>query len=110
MKTRRTSINNYKVKLRLINERGNICNKCKERFDYLELDHIIPLWANGNHNDNNLQLLCMKCHGKKTAKETRVRNKIYPQKIISDGVWINKSKCINASKLSYFDFIEVING
>ena len=46
------------------------CNKCKNILDAsYEIDHIIPLYKNGNNEINNLQALCRNCHGKKTIME-----------------------------------------
>lgn len=43
------------------------CNMCNNLLDYsYEIDHIVPLYKNGNNNINNLQALCRNCHGKKT--------------------------------------------
>jgi hypothetical protein len=43
------------------------CNYCKKILDAsYEIDHIIPLYKNGNNNISNLQALCRNCHGKKT--------------------------------------------
>ena len=50
------------------------CNHCKGMVDDLhELDHIIPLWANGKDAEENLQLLCYTCHGRKTREECELR-------------------------------------
>lgn len=38
-----------------------------------ELDHIVPLIEGGGHEASNLQTLCVPCHRKKSAGETRDR-------------------------------------
>ena len=44
------------------------CNYCKNLLDAsYEVDHITPLYKNGNNEINNLQALCRNCHGKKTT-------------------------------------------
>jgi hypothetical protein len=55
----------------LIHHHGPICQECKQKFRFteLEVDHI-----DGNSSTqhvNNLQLLCKPCHREKTAKEQR---------------------------------------
>ena len=43
------------------------CNYCKNLLDAsYEIDHIVPLYKNGNNDLTNLQALCRNCHGKKT--------------------------------------------
>ena len=43
------------------------CRKCNIT-DNLEIDHIIPLSRGGNHEINNLQILCRKCNRSKGNK------------------------------------------
>jgi hypothetical protein len=62
----RREINASDVKKRLIDERGAYCENCGKHDDYLELDHIIPLWNDGDNEDDNFQLLCYECHSNKT--------------------------------------------
>jgi 5-methylcytosine-specific restriction endonuclease McrA len=38
-----------------------------------ELDHILPLYKGGDNRDENLQMLCIECHRKKTAEDLGVR-------------------------------------
>jgi len=38
-----------------------------------ELDHVVPLIEGGSHDADNLQTLCVPCHRKKSAAETRER-------------------------------------
>ncbi len=38
-----------------------------------ELDHIVPLIDGGGHEPANLQTLCVPCHRRKSAEETRDR-------------------------------------
>jgi hypothetical protein len=38
-----------------------------------ELDHVVPLIDGGSHDPANLQTLCVPCHRKKSAHETRER-------------------------------------
>jgi 5-methylcytosine-specific restriction protein A len=40
-----------------------------------ELDHVVPLIDGGGHELSNLQTLCVPCHRKKSADETRARAK-----------------------------------
>ena len=72
----RNSIDNSRVKTRIIKERGRTCQYCGTLSDHLELDHIIPLWNGGSHIDANLQLLCYECHKTKTISESMLRKTI----------------------------------
>ena len=64
---------NYKhastrTKLKEIIERdGNKCKRCGLKWN--QIDHIQPKSAGGSNKLENLQLLCTKCHEKKTLKE-----------------------------------------
>lgn len=52
------------------------CNICKKSLPFsYEIDHIIPLWKNGNNKLNNLQALCGCCHNNKSIIESFQRNK-----------------------------------
>ncbi len=56
-------------KARLIKQRGGKCQRCGSDKDYhgLELDHVTPLQYGGNNNDDNIALLCHRCHEGKTV-------------------------------------------
>jgi len=47
-----------------------ICPICKNKFDYDEMegDHIVPWVDDGKTNDENCQMLCMKCNREKSKK------------------------------------------
>lgn len=50
------------------------CNRCRSMLDeYYEVDHIVPLWANGRNARENLQALCVMCHRRKTYNENVAR-------------------------------------
>ena len=40
-----------------------------------EMDHIVPLFMGGSNDDDNLQMLCVECHRKKSADDLGVRYK-----------------------------------
>jgi len=43
------------------------CSGCHTLLDHTyEVDHIIPLFKNGNNDVSNLQAMCPNCHAKKT--------------------------------------------
>jgi hypothetical protein len=46
---------------------GGKCVECDAE-DYLEYDHIIPVSRGGSNTNNNIQLLCRRCNGKKSNK------------------------------------------
>lgn len=51
--------------------------KCKTCLDPLEptaqVDHVTPLWKGGSNADDNLQILCVRCHAEKTQHENTYR-------------------------------------
>ena len=54
----------------------NRCAKCARPFTLdAHVDHIIPRWAGGGDNVENLQALCTGCHGRKTADEAFMRTR-----------------------------------
>jgi len=57
----------------LLYRRGGECVECgcTPLDKDIHLDHIKPLAQGGEaFNENNIQILCRECHGKKTIKET----------------------------------------
>lgn len=61
-----------KYRKALIMRRGGECVACGATplDQHIHVDHIKPLADGGEpYDENNLQLLCRECHGKKTAKE-----------------------------------------
>lgn len=48
-------------KIKVIKFFGSVCNKCGTEKE-LNVHHLKPLRAGGNHNYNNLMVLCFKCH------------------------------------------------
>lgn len=51
---------------------GDTCN-LPGKLEAYDLDHIIPLWKNGDDTEDNLQALCPACHRKKTDLERQER-------------------------------------
>ena len=45
-----------------------MCVQCGSK-DSLEVDHIVPKALGGSDDDKNLQVLCNKCHKKKSSKD-----------------------------------------
>ncbi len=48
------------------------CAICRRLVAYpagFELDHITPLFKDGEDTDDNMQVLCPPCHAKKTEKD-----------------------------------------
>ena len=61
-----------KYRKALIDKQGGKCVECGDTPEShkLHIDHIKPLADGGEpYNEQNLQILCVICHGKKTAKE-----------------------------------------
>lgn len=48
------------------------CNECRVLVNFpgeFELDHVDPLHAGGSVDDENCQVLCIKCHAAKSKRE-----------------------------------------
>lgn len=63
----------------IVLERQNVrCNICYILWNIgFELDHVMPLSCNGSNDEDNLQLLCVKCHKYKTTFiDDYIRNKL----------------------------------
>ncbi len=53
------------------------CNQCHNLFESTaQIDHIKPLKLGGSNELENLQILCVSCHAKKTQDETDVKIKL----------------------------------
>lgn len=50
--------------------RVGACAACG-RYGRVEIDHIVPLWAGGRSDPDNLRPLCVECHRGKTAADRR---------------------------------------
>ena len=53
-----------------------LCKMCDEKglvTPGAEMDHILPIFMGGSNDDDNLQMLCVECHRKKTAEDLGVR-------------------------------------
>lgn len=49
-----------------------LCRMCEEKgfvTPGAEMDHIVPLFKGGSNDDDNLQMLCVECHRKKSADD-----------------------------------------
>lgn len=58
---RRNAASQDLARKRIIKKRGNICEGCGYP-GYVELHHIISVVDGGTNADENLLLLCEKCH------------------------------------------------
>jgi 5-methylcytosine-specific restriction endonuclease McrA len=57
-----------RVRTRVLKDDNHICQRCGE--DATHVDHTQPLAEHGDPYDtDNLQSLCVRCHGRKTARE-----------------------------------------
>lgn len=61
----------HKIRQRLIHRDGPGCRHCGVwAVEQMTIDHIVPIILGGTSELENLQLLCVPCHGKKSANET----------------------------------------
>ena len=58
---KRNSASQELARKRIIKNRGNKCQNCGYP-GYVELHHIEKVVDGGNNNDDNVLLLCEKCH------------------------------------------------
>lgn len=74
---RRRSVKRRNTRLDLILKLGGRCVKCGEtELGKLELDHIKPVYCNGNRSHTwkdltNLQVLCRHCNAEKSDKTVK---------------------------------------
>lgn len=55
-----------------VRARDPLCATCKALGVVtlgVEMDHVVPLHKGGSNDDDNLQMLCVPCHRKKTRDE-----------------------------------------
>jgi 5-methylcytosine-specific restriction protein A len=53
-----------------------LCRMCEDKglvTPGAEMDHIVPIFMGGSNDDDNLQMLCVECHLKKSADDLGVR-------------------------------------
>jgi 5-methylcytosine-specific restriction protein A len=53
-----------------------LCQECKRNGRTTlggPVDHIIPLWKGGSDDEHNKEVLCVRCHDTKTAREAKDR-------------------------------------
>lgn len=76
---RNSSNPNLPIKVkRLMKSQNGKCNECKLTFldgDNIECDHITPKYAGGKDTYENLQLLHLHCHDKKTTRDRSIYDK-----------------------------------
>ena len=74
--TRRNRTNPYTTPIwrqlsLVVIERGGACVKCGGTF-MLSAHHVIPRAEGGPDTPENLETLCVRCHGRETAAEQRL--------------------------------------
>lgn len=55
------------------------CNMCRKYLheNVYDIDHIHPLWDGGSNEFNNLQAICLQCHGiKSRITEPQMKNEM----------------------------------
>lgn len=86
-----------RVRVRVFQNAEGECSKCGHKFmtgEYWQIDHAKPLEFGGEHRENNLRLLCLTCHDKKTAGEAGIRAK--SNRIRAKHIGIRKPRTIRA--------------
>jgi 5-methylcytosine-specific restriction protein A len=54
------------------------CSHCRNRLESTaQIDHVVPLGDGGTNHLDNLQILCVSCHARKTDREARLRSTFY---------------------------------
>lgn len=83
-----------RVKLRLYDKANGRCIACTTMADSFECDHIIPLILGGEHREDNLQLLCVPCHARKTRLDVKLKAKV--ARVRKRHIGIKKSRTIRS--------------
>ena len=90
----------YEKRQELLNKFKNKCNICKDQIKIkFEIDHILPLAANGTNEDNNLQVLCKSCHKDKT--QSKNEDGTYVRIVETESTFNNQVQEIMDSDLSF---------
>lgn len=61
-----------RVRERIIRRDYGLCQECRRKGMTTagkEVDHIVPDFKGGSDMDDNLELLCKKCHAEKTKRD-----------------------------------------
>jgi 5-methylcytosine-specific restriction protein A len=64
-----------RVRVRIMQDQP-LCRMCEAKgfvTPGAEMDHIVPIFMGGSNDDDNLQMLCVECHRKKSADDLGVR-------------------------------------
>ena len=64
-----------RIRARIVQRAKWLCESCGSIAMKGEVDHITPLAKGGTDEDDNLQLLCLACHEKKTRIENGYRER-----------------------------------
>jgi len=74
------------------------CQICEKTVnESYQIDHVIPLWANGPDTIENCQLLCAQCHADKTYREEDLRHRI--NEIKKEGLYSDERICLLCARI-----------
>lgn len=68
-----------KERAALFEKAGGRCQNCTRKimgFEDWDIDHVLPLACGGTNDEENLQVLCPSCHGRKTPDDVSDAAKI----------------------------------
>ena len=81
----------HKARMEAMARARHRCKECGERGVRLDVDHIIARADGGKlYDQDNLQVLCVKCHSRKTYKEKR------PERAERFEAWDNQHQATKA--------------
>jgi hypothetical protein len=82
------------------NHKCEFCSKDVKFKHEFDIDHKIPVMVGGDiSSKDNLQILCKKCHRKKTNLDILVINQLKKMKIIQKGVGLDVGSLLNFEEL-----------
>jgi predicted amidophosphoribosyltransferase len=85
----------------IADSQNGLCSSCKQNLeDIYQIDHIVPLAANGETNITNLHALCPNCHARKSKIENQLVSKHF--KLLKSGQGAICFVCGNP-KTEYFE-------
>ena len=81
--------------------RKHICERCRGGVGVLQAHHKVPFWKGGSNKPENLELLCIKCHGKEHGRDFVREGFSKHQKKVSDTEELIAKAMLEGKKITF---------